>query len=267
MVRMLSLALGLFGVIIGSFLNVVILRHGVRGLDGRSACGRCGHALAWYDLVPVASWIMVRGRCRYCGSAISAQYPLVETATGLLFWGLSPVYALGPVALASAFVVVALLICIFVYDLHHTIIPDEWVFLAALASAVYAFTLLPLTGGYLIWIASGALIASVPLLALWAISGGRWMGFGDVKLAAVMGLLLGPVSGLFAVFFAFILGSLTLVPLMAYARVTHKVGEGSDPVGLTMKSEVPFGPFLVASTLIIWISLVYGYDIAAIAGW
>ncbi len=264
---MIAAAAGAFGLVIGSFLNVVILRHGVRGLEGRSACSRCGHVLSWYDLLPVVSWCFLRGRCRYCGSKISAQYPLVEAATGALFALVAPVYLFGVIPLAAACIALALLICVFVYDLRHTIIPDEWIILLCIAAFVYAASLMPLSAGYIGWLATGAISAAAPLLLLWGVSRGSWMGFGDVKLALAMGILLGPISGLFAVFFAFILGSVTLVPIMAYARVTHMSEGESGLAGLTMKSEVPFGPFLVASTLIVWLSLIYGYDIAALAGW
>ena len=111
-------------------------------------------------------------------------------------------------------------------------------------------------------------LAALPLFSLWAVSRGAWMGFGDVKLALGMGWLLGPWSGLFAVFFAFVIGSVVLVPLMLIERrVTHTVSYGEQPAGLTMKSEVPFGPFLVISTFIVWFSLLYGIDIAAFVGW
>src|SRR6476620_776440 len=85
--RMLFLlfALGTVGLCVGSFLNVVILRRGRQSMSRRSACMSCGNTLAWYDMIPIASWIILRGRCRACGSSISSQYPLVEAATAILF--------------------------------------------------------------------------------------------------------------------------------------------------------------------------------------
>ena len=96
--RMLLLAVLVFGILglcVGSFLNVVILRGGMEASRGRSACMSCAKTLAWYDMVPVASWVFLRGRCRACGSAISIQYPIVEAATAILFalygwWVLGP---------------------------------------------------------------------------------------------------------------------------------------------------------------------------------
>ncbi|MDO8561738.1 MAG: prepilin peptidase, partial [bacterium] len=90
---MFAVIFGLFGLIIGSFLNVLIVRGGVRALSGRSACMSCGRGIPWYDLIPVFSWVLLRGRCRFCRSKISVQYPLVELTTALLFaaLGASPV--------------------------------------------------------------------------------------------------------------------------------------------------------------------------------
>ena len=105
---------------------MLILRYGVRPISGRSECPHCEKKLAWLDLVPVLSWVWLRGRCRYCKNSISIQYPLVELLTALVFTliGVSliptPVRVLG---LAAA----ALLIAIFFYDLRHKIIPDPWV--------------------------------------------------------------------------------------------------------------------------------------------
>ena len=260
------LVAGLFGLIIGSFTNVLILRHGARGVGGRSACPQCGHALAWYDLVPILSWLLLRGRCRYCEARISVQYPLVEAATSILFaliWGAPfPV----PVLARAAFsLIIVFLVAIAVYDMRHTIIPDPWVYAFAGLSLGASVSVTP---HYLWPILLGGPLAALPLLILWGVSRGRWMGFGDVKLALGMGWLLGPVAGPFSVLFAFVLGSVTLVPLMLVSRlVTHMHTRAVRSVGLTMKSEVPFGPFLIASTLIIWISLLYGFDIPALAGW
>lgn len=266
---MYALIAGLFGLIVGSFLNVVILRKGVRGLGGRSSCPQCGTPVAEYDLIPVLSWLILRGRCRHCGSRISVQYPLVEAATGIVFALIAgaPGASGAPLQLALSLLIAALLICICAYDLRHTIIPDAWVWsfgFLALASVLIGLgdahaALFPIMVGP---------IAALPLFFLWAVSKGKWMGFGDVKLALGMGWLLGATHGIFAVFLGFVLGSIVLVPLMYGARlVTHMRGYAIPVVGLTMRSEVPFGPFLIASTFLVWISLLYGYDIAGLIGW
>jgi leader peptidase (prepilin peptidase)/N-methyltransferase len=114
------------GTIIGSFLNVVLYRtYSGRSIGGRSSCGSCGKTLQAIDLVPIVSFLFLRGRCRRCGSRISWQYPLVEALTGLLFLG-SYMYARTSYELIGfiAFSIVAVLIS--VYDIKHTIIPDAW---------------------------------------------------------------------------------------------------------------------------------------------
>jgi leader peptidase (prepilin peptidase)/N-methyltransferase len=190
---------------------------------------------------------------------------LVELATAALF---AIIFA-SPLSIGYGYrlvscILAALLVCIFVYDLRHTIIPDAWAYSfagVALVGALAVYHSLPLT------LAAGP-IAAAPLFALWGVSGGRWMGFGDVKLALGIGWLLGPVPGVFSIFLAFVLGSVTLVPIVMWERfVTHSASPQGASAGLTMKSEVPFGPFLVASTLIVWISTLYAYDITALAGW
>src|SRR3989344_4669887 len=123
-----ALIFGIFGLIVGSFLNVVILRRGARALSGRSACMSCGRQLLWHDMVPFVSWLALRGRCRGCGSGISLQYPLVEAATAILFAAIGAAPHLDIAHKIIFCIIAALLICITVYDLRHTIIPDGWAY-------------------------------------------------------------------------------------------------------------------------------------------
>ncbi len=256
-----AISLAIFGAIVGSFLNVLVLRKGVASLGGRSHCPSCGKTIAAYDLVPVFSWILLAGRCRYCGSRISAQYPLVEASCAILFGLVAaatfPEYLLsvsGMVVLLARFAIVALLVAITAYDMRHTIIPDEWSY----SFAAIAFILSLTHSQTLISISAGP-IAAAPLFFLWLISRGAWMGLGDPKLALGIGWLLGFPLGIVAVFVSFILGSVVLVPILAYERlVTHKHSGSAGGSGLTMKSEVPFGPFLIASCLIFWLVGLYG---------
>lgn len=262
-----GIVFGLLGLIAGSFLNVVILRHGARTLGGRSGCMACGCQLRWFDMVPVLSWILLRGKCRSCRAAISIQYPLVEALTAGLFIliGLSP---LGTFVKILSLGIVGLLVVIAVYDLRHTIIPDEWAY--SFAGLGFLVTLAGLAGeretlDLVLSLLAGP-IAAFPLFALWAISEGRWMGLGDPKLALGIGWLLGVPAGLYAVFFAFVIGAVVsvfvLIPV-EYLRnkngITHL---GPARPGLTMKSEVPFGPFLVAGCCIVWGAMMYGIHIS-----
>src|SRR3989344_3013018 len=245
---MLTLVFGLFGLIVGSFLNVVILRFGEKSILGRSACPHCGAQLRALDMVPVLSWLFLRGRCRYCGGRISAQYPLVEATTGLLFAGIGGA-AMPLISTLLALPIAALLICIFTYDLRHKLIPDIWVWAFCLLALAYS---LAADSWQLEAILSGP-IAALPILFLWYLSrpftgaAGQWMGFGDVKLALGIGWLLGFPLGFISIFLAFIIGAIIsvciLLPLPYLMRACGiRTNEGAG--GYTMRSEVPFGPFL-----------------------
>lgn len=256
---MFVFAFGILGLIVGSFLNVLILRYGNRSVGGRSACMSCGRTLLWYEMVPVLSWIALRAKCRTCGARISAQYPLIEGATGILF-ALVGASALSLPAQLAGSAVTALLIAIAVYDLRHSIIPDPWVYafatLAFLSQAFFG----PLreTGAFVLL--SGPVVAA-PLFALWFYSRGTWMGFGDVKLALGIGWLLGALYGAAALLVAFVLGAVAGLGLIAF---THMRSSSTTSRGFTIKSEIPFGPFLVAGTFIVWLMLLHNIDPLAV---
>jgi len=179
---------------------------------------------------------------------------MVEAATGILF-AMIGAADLPLLATAVALCILAVLVCVFVYDLKHTIIPDLWVWtFCALSISLSLILSTSETSLWLTLLAGPA--ASLPLFALWGVSKGTWMGFGDVKLALGMGWLLGYPLGIIAVFLAFIIGAVISVPLLLWGKL---LPEGS--LGLTMKSEVPFGPFLIASCLLIWFALLYNVPI------
>ena len=257
---------GAFGTIIGSFLNVLILRYGKKPITGRSVCPSCKAVLEPYDLIPVLSWIFLRGRCRYCNAHISIQYPLVELGTGIAFAliGVAPIelmFKCLALPIASIFIAIA------VHDLRTTIIPDTWVLLLGALSLVAAIlSVSDGYGSYATVLLAGPLVA-LPLGGLWFFSRGTWMGFGDVKLALSIGWLLGIEGGLKALFLAFILGALVSVPLLVFssewwkrfrARLTPTAISQIAPWQFKMKSEIPFGPFLVAACFIVWFAGMYG---------
>ncbi len=265
-----SYLFGAFGLILGSFLNVLILRWEVRPLTGRSSCVTCGRTILWYDLVPVLSWMMLGGRCRSCGARISLQYLLVEVGTGFLF----VVIGLAPLPLSArllALPITASLLAIAVYDFRHSLIPDAWVYVFAglsLIASLISVTSGESQQGVFMVLLAGPVVA-LPLFAFWFFSNGAWMGFGDVKLALGMGWLLGFSGGFLALFLAFILGGLIGVPLLFFSshlwgkleRVfTPSRSSQRSRLGFTMKSEIPFGPFLIAATLIVWITHMHGYE-------
>ena len=245
----------LFGLVIGSFLNCVIYRLYTREgfFVGRSHCPKCGHKLAWYDLIPLFSFIALRGRCRYCRQKISLQYPLVELATGIIFLLIFKFQALnfGELSIFNFYflfsvfyflLIASFLIIIFTYDLQHYIIPDRIIYPAVAIVFLYQLfkvwssgfspNLKILTNPLL-----SALFASAFFLAIVLASRGRWMGFGDVKLAFFMGLFLGFPDILVALFLAFFIGAIIGTGLIIFKKKGFR-------------SEIPFGPFLVTGTLI-----------------
>ena len=276
-VEFIYVLLFLFGTVIGSFLNVVVYRLGTgeRMGNARSRCFSCGATLGFFELIPIASFLFQKGKCRHCGSRISWQYPIVEFITGLVFlltWlrflqhesGIMNYEVWDGIALLFLLVIFSLLIALSVYDFRHKIIPNQ---------LVYPFVLLALFGILIIenwnlignWklppLASlafgGEIENSAPtgviishLFAgfaafvffggLWFVSRGRWMGFGDAKLALGMGFLLGPLLTTLAGMLAFWIGAIVSVPIV-FLR------------GGGMKTQIPFGPFLACATFITWL--------------
>jgi leader peptidase (prepilin peptidase) / N-methyltransferase len=217
---------------LGSFLNVVAARVPLRRSVVRpaSACMSCGHELAWYDNVPVASWLLLRGRCRSCGSRISPLYPAVELATAGLV--AASFVAFGPSAeafIASFFCVV--LVVLSAIDLTHRIVPNRIVLPAALAVLVAQTALEPSPE----W-ALGALGAS-GFLFVAALAYPAGMGMGDVKLALLLGAMLGrtvPVALMVGMFAALVP---SVVLLVRHGSAARKMG-------------IPFAPFLAFGALV-----------------
>ena len=246
----------LFGLVIGSFLNVLVIRGNTgRSLAGRSGCMSCGAQLTVYELVPIFSWLFARGRCRHCGSAISVQYPLVELATAALFALVASAGLPMPVHLLTL-AVFALYVAIVAYDVRHTIIPDTWSYAAAGLAFLFA---LVSARHVTFWTLLAGPIVAAPLYLLWLLSRGRALGLGDAKLTLSFGYLLGIVPGFVSLMYGFFLGAifaiLVFLPWERYVRLyTVLRGKRLKQRGatFTMKSEVPFGPFLIAGALIVW---------------
>ena len=243
------------GLIVGSFLNCVIYRtelqedmpegsphrKAVSFLRGKSFCPNCKHKLSWQDLIPIFSFIILRGECRYCQKKISWQYPLVELATGILFvLVLSYTF---PNLLVTGYwlLITCFLIIIFVYDLKHYIIPDKVIYPAILLAGIWCFVFGVFFHLYtryeMINTIYSAFGAAVFFLLIVLISRGKWMGVGDIKLAFLMGLFLGFPKILVALFLAFFIGAIIGLGLIIAGKKK-------------MKSEVPFGPFLVTGTFL-----------------
>lgn len=241
-----------FGLIVGSFLNVVVYRYnsGVT-LGGRSMCFSCGKTLRWYELVPVVSFLVQKGRCRTCKTRISWQYPSVELLTGVLFVG-AFLTAGSYLRFAYLLIQLSLLVVIGVYDLRHKIIPDLFSYLFAGIAFAYLVSMFVLNG-FQFSVYWPDLIAGpvyfAPFAALWYFSRGTWMGFGDAKLALGIGWFLGMGRAYLAMFLSFWIGSIVGIILMLYSRYGgSRAGKAKGKV--TMKSEIPFGPFLIIGLLI-----------------
>jgi leader peptidase (prepilin peptidase)/N-methyltransferase len=248
----------IFGTIIGSFLNVVIYRlHTGKSLNGRSHCMSCGEELYWYELFPIVSYLFLRGRCGACSAHIPSRYFTVELLTGLSFLVVWHYFSYNLFLLAVHLILVAILMIILVYDMRHTIIPDE------LTIAVGAVALMLL--GYTFYetrdVASALLSIGAGLCAafffwgLWFMSKGRWIGLGDAKLALPLGVVVG-IGGVFSmVVLSFWIGAGVSLLLLGLERLlkrgkTHLHFLASP---LTIKSEVPFAPFLIAGFLLVHI--------------
>lgn len=224
------------GLLVGSFLNVVIHRlpRGESLVSPGSRCPACGAPVKPYDNVPVVSWLLLRGRCRSCGAAISARYPLVEAGTAALYCAcVATLGADRDVWLGIAFV--TLLIPVALIDLDHRIIPNRlllpFAVLAPVLVALIDFDALP---EHLI---AGAAAGGFFLVA--ALLYPRGMGMGDVKLAAVMGLYLGREVA------PAILAALILGTVGGLIVISRQRGDGEG-----RKTAVPFGPFLALGGLV-----------------
>ena len=222
---MIVLFLFILGLLVGSFLNVLIYRlpRELPFVRGRSRCPHCDLVLAWYDLVPVVSYVMLLGRCRYCKKSISLQYPLVEL-TSALFFVFAPSIAW--------LVVLEIFLVLAVIDLQHLVIPDELLVVLIAVSVAMGIA----------WHQANlisALGAGGFFLTLWLVSRGKWIGFGDVKLGALLGLLFGfPGTGI-VIYGGVIIGGVVSVSLLVLRKANRKTA-------------VPLGTFLaIAATVYI----------------
>lgn len=242
---------GLLGLIIGSFLNVLIIRKSVRkSLYGRSRCMKCRKTLSPLELIPVVSFAIQKGRCRRCGVALLWQYPLVELLMAVLF--VAATHLFFPDFLADGYSVVTLLlfwagiaagIVILVTDIRSQIIPDYAVAILFILGVFASFSRVGLEHSYYAWYYPNpfaadwiaALLISGFFASLWFFSKGRWMGFGDAKLILATSLIVGFPASLVAFLFSFWIGALFGIVVLCR--------EGGK-----LKSKIPFGPFILIAT-------------------
>ncbi len=224
---------GLLGLVIGSFLNVAIYRLPRRESLVRpgSHCPNCNARIRWYDNIPLVSWLLLRGRCRECGTVISLRYPLVEAITAIAFvlamwrFGLS-----WPVLVAWAFIAAMVTIAFIDYD--HMIIPNRIVLPGTLLGLIASVALHPQKWWVYVAGSLGAAAFMFALAMLWP--GG--MGPGDIKMALFMGAVLG-AHVLVAMFAAFLFGSIAGVYMMVVQKRSRK-------------AKIPFGPYLALGAVL-----------------
>lgn len=214
------LGIFLFGLAVGSFLNVLIdrLPRGKNVITGRSVCDHCKKTLRWFELIPLLSWVAQGGRCRRCHERISWQYPLVELVTAVGFVVIGPSY--------WYWLIFSSLLVIFVADLKYQIIPDSMIVVGIIGV---------LLQGLALWLS--AFGAAAFFLLLFLATRGRAMGLGDVKLAFLLGLLLGYPRIVVALYLAFLTGAGVGV-ILILARKKR------------LKSKIAFGPFLILGAVI-----------------
>lgn len=256
----------LVGASAGSFLNVLADRlPNNESILSRSHCDHCRKDIPWYDLVPLVSFFILKGRCRYCKKNLTFLYPLIEFATGVIFVCIAYLqapYLIGATtkipsawielmkayppqfagfAMMISFAIISTLIVMFIADAKYQIIPDLMQTVLFICIIILKIPTRHLIFQNLI----EGFVVMIPILLLYLITKGHGMGFGDVKLTFIMGFFLGLKPGFLAVYFAFILGALFGTWLLITKRKQ-------------LSSKIAFGPFLVIGTIII---LFWGTDI------
>lgn len=238
----ITLLIALLGLALGSFLNVLVPRLKKRqSLGGRSRCLRCRHQLAARDLFPLVSFILLRGRCRYCHRKISWRYPAVEFATATAFvvlflrFGFTLDWVVG--AMLSLF-----LIALFVFDLLYRVVPDE-VSLPGAGLALVGSIGLGVAYSSLLW---GALLGSGFFALQYFVSRGQWVGDGDIRLGLLTGVSLGLRRTLVALVLAYVSGAILSLVLLATKRANFR-------------TQLPFGSLLTAA---VFVSFLFGHQIA-----
>jgi len=235
---------GLFGLIIGSFLNCMAWRlYTGESLNGRSHCRSCNKLIYWYDNIPLLSFLLLGGKCRHCKAAISFQYPAVEAVTALLFILAYIATPLDPTLLARNWFLLSVFVVIFIMDARWYVIVDKVSLPAALIALVFNLYL-----GYgWQWLLISATIGTGFFLIQYLVSRGRWIGSGDIRLGLLLGVALGWPNILAVIFLGYGLGA--VFGVVALATGKKKWG-----------SMVPLGTFLSLAGAI---TLLYGEKIVS----
>lgn len=231
------------GICIGSFINVCIYRIPNRQSIAfpPSHCQDCQHPLRWKDLIPILSYLRLKGKCGYCGEKISPQYPIIELLNGGLYLGLFLKYGWTPLFFVWA-ILTSLLLTVTIIDLRHQIIPDECILFGLVVGillhiiSVYDISILSGLIGFLV---GGGIFLTIALVTKGA------MGGGDIKLMAMLGLWFGTTDILVIALLSFFIGAIMSIFLIIFKLKTRK-------------DMIPFGPFIALATLIV---ILYGQEI------
>lgn len=268
---MVYIFLGAFGLCLGSFVNALVWRLRQKELvsegkgnkklvkqlskpNSRSMCPNCHHKLGVADLIPVVSWVMLGGKCRYCKKPISWQYPVVELATAVLFvfsciyWPIL-ISGAGVIVFGLWLIVLTGLVALAVYDIKYMILPNSIIvfsLVVAVIMQVFWQALSVNIAHQVLMTIIAALLGSGLFYAIFQLSDGKWIGGGDVKLAVLLGVLVAdPAKMLLVIFLASLGGTLFALPMLAAGKSRKKL-------------LIPFGPFLIFAT---YITVLFGTEI------
>ncbi len=222
-------------------------------LHGRSMCVHCRHRLAWFDLIPVVSWLQLQGKCQYCKKAISWQYPLVELlvavlAVGLyLFWPLKLSGVISWALLVLWVIALVPMVALVIYDLRWREMPTVLIYALNIIGLVFVGLSAFAAGEWSAVVSSGlgALLVGGLFWIIFQVSSGTWIGGGDVRYGFTMGLLLGWQHGFFALALASYLGTALVIIFMILGKYKKKM-------------RIPFGPFLISAT---YLSMLFGHHV------
>lgn len=224
----------LLGLAVGSFGNVLLVRlKSGESLGGRSHCISCHRTIPWYDLLPVVSYVILRGRCRKCHTHISLQYPLVEFGSAVLFLLALTLHRQDLLLAGALAVLFSFLFFACVFDARHQHIPDLFTAVIALAALVIV-----LWQGTLFRSLLGATWPLVWFGGQWALSRGRWVGAGDVLLAAILGFWLGMEGAVTMIVLSYMVGAIVVTALLVFRRLSLH------------QKRVAFVPFLATASLL-----------------
>jgi len=244
MINIFCFFIFLLGLVIGSFINCLVWRlHKKEGIMNRSYCPKCRQQIAWYDNIPVLSFVILRSKCRRCAKKISWQYPIVELITAFLFVLAFHInsalifdlrFTIHDLRILRDWFIISVMIVIFIYDLRWYLILDKVTIPAGIVVLIFNLVL-----GANLWnLLISGIIGGSFFLVQFLVSKGKWVGGGDIRLGALMGLILGWPSVMLAIFLAYIIGSVAAIGLLI--RKKKKLG-----------SMVPMGIFLSTATIII----------------